>query len=54
MIFLESEILAKTDFLGSMKEVGVFGSHKKQRDLFWIARKGQRDSLGYAKKIVIF
>ena len=54
VIFFGSDILAKTDFLGSMKDVGNFGSQKKQRDLFWVARKGLRDSLGYAKKIVIF
>ena len=36
----ESEILAQSDFLGSMKDAGFF----------WVVKKGLRDFLGYAKK----
>ena len=47
--FIESEILAKSDFLG---DAGIFlGRGKKnQRDFFRVAKKGLRDFWGYAKK----
>ena len=35
MIFFGSEILAKSDFLGSMKDAGIFlGREKKNRGIF--------------------
>ena len=38
-------------FFGSMKDAGIFlGREKKQRDFFWVAKKGLRDFFGYAKK----
>ena len=39
--FLGSEILAKSNFLGSMKDVG---------DFFALLKQKLRDFLGYAKK----
>ena len=54
--FFGSEILAQSDFLGSMKYAEIFfGVAKiKQRDFFWVAEKGPRDFLGMLKKVVIF
>ena len=43
--FFGSEILAKGDFFGSMKDAGIFLGRKK---------KELRDFFGYAKKVVIF
>ena len=38
--FLGSEILAKSDFFGSMKDAGIFlGREKKQRDIFGLRKK---------------
>ena len=38
--FFGSEILAKGDFLGSMKDAGIFwGREKKQRDFFGLRKK---------------
>ena len=31
-----------------------FGSRKKQQGFFAVAKKGQSDNLGYAKKVVTF
>ena len=51
MIFFGSEILAKSDFFGSMKDAGIFlGREKKNRGIFLVCEKGLRDVLGYAKK----
>ena len=36
-IFLGSEILAKRDFLGSMKDVGIVMGHKKNTRSFWVS-----------------
>ena len=45
-----SEILAKSDFFGSMKDAGIFlGCKKKQRNFFGL-RKRDRDFFEYAKK----
>ena len=33
---------------------GFFGVAKKTEGFFWIAKKGLRDFLGFAKKVVIF
>ena len=38
--FFGSEILAQSDFFGSMKDAGIF---------FWVAKKKQRDFLGLRK-----
>ena len=54
MIFFGSEILAKSDFFGSMKDVRNFWGCKKKEGLFWVAKKGLRDFFGYAKKVLIF
>ena len=43
--FFWSEILAKGDCFGSMKDAGIFLGRKK---------KELRDFFGYAKKVVIF
>ena len=41
--FFGSEILAKSDFLGSMKDAGIFlGREKKTDGFFWVAKKGLR------------
>ena len=49
--FLGSEILAKGDFFGSMKDTRIFWGHEKKTEgFFWVAKKGQRDFFGYAKK----
>ena len=49
--FLGSEILAQSDFFGSMKDTGIFlGREKNTERFFWVAKKGLRDFLGYAKK----
>ena len=45
-----SEILAQSDFFGSMKDAGIFLGHKKKQRVFGVAKKGLRDFLGYAKK----
>ena len=40
MIFLGSEILAKSDFFGSIKDAGIFfGSQKKLTDFFGFGKK---------------
>ena len=44
MIFFGSEILAKGDFFGSMKDTGIFlGREKKAERFFWVAKKELRD-----------
>ena len=49
--FLGSEILAKSEFFGSMKDVGNFLSLEKEIEgIFWVSEKGLRDSFGHAKK----
>ena len=45
-----SEVLAKCDFFGSMKDARIFLGRKKEEWFFWVAKKGLRDFLGYAKK----
>ena len=51
MIFLGSEILAKSDFFGSMKDIGIFLGHEiKPQGFVWDAKKGLRDFLEYAEK----
>ena len=45
--FFGSEILAQSDFLGSMKDTGIFlGCEKKQRDFGGVAEKGLRVFFG--------
>ena len=47
--------MVKSNFLGSMKDAGMFlGIEKKKQGFFWVAKKGLRDFFGYAKKVVIF
>ena len=55
MIIFGSEILAKSDFFGSMKRLQDFlwVTKKKPRD-FLGCEKGLRDFFGYAKKSVNF
>ena len=48
--FFRSEILAKGDFFGSMKDAGIFLGRKKNGGIFWVAKKELRDFLGYVKK----
>ena len=50
MIFFWSKILAKSDFLGSMKDVGIFWGRKKKKRNSWVAKKGLRDFFGYVRK----
>ena len=48
--FFGSEILAKSDFFGSMKDARIFLSHEeKQRDFL-----GLREIFGCTKKVLIF
>ena len=49
--FFGSEILAKSAFLGSMNNAGIFfGSPKNIEGFFGVLKKGLRDFLAYAKK----
>ena len=48
--FFGSEILAKSDFFGSMKDAGIFLGPEKNREFFWVVNKGLRDFFGYTKK----
>ena len=50
--FLGLQILAKSDFFGSMKDTrpGFFWGHEKKWRFSWVAKKGLRDFFGYAKK----
>ena len=57
--FFGSEILAKSDFLGFMKDAGIFLGRKKNQEffgvakktgIFLVAKKRLRDFFGYAKK----
>ena len=47
--FFGSEILAKSDFLGFMKDAGIFLSNA---GIFWVAKKELTDFFGYAKKVM--
>ena len=44
--FIESEILAKSDFLGSMKDVGIFLGRKKNKGIFWGCEKRTKGFFG--------
>ena len=44
--FFGPEILAKSEFLGSMKNAGVFLGREKKTGIFWVAKKGLRDFFG--------
>ena len=45
------DILAKSDYFGSMKNVGnILARRKKTERFFGVAKKGQKDFLGYTKK----
>ena len=48
--FFGSEILAKSDFFGSIKDDEIFLGCKKKQGFFWVATKGLRDFFGYATK----
>ena len=49
--FLGSEILAKSDFFGSMKDAGIFwGREKKNKDFFGLRKKDQGIFGGMPKK----
>ena len=52
--FFGSEILAQSDFFGSMKYPGIFLGLKKTEGFFWVAEKGARDFFEYAKKSIDF
>ena len=53
--FFGSEILAKGDIFGSMKDAGIFlGREKITEGLFGVAKKEMRDFFGCVKKVVIF
>ena len=55
MIFLGLKFWHKGNFLGSMKDAGIFlGCEKKRSDFLGVARKELRDFLGMLKKVVIF
>ena len=45
-----SEILAKGDLFGSMKDAGIFLGRKKKQGFFWVMKKELRNFLGYVKK----
>ena len=49
-----TKILAKNDFLGSMKDAGIFLGHEKKEGFLWVAKKGLRYSFGCAKKVMFF
>ena len=44
-----AKILAKSDFLGSMKDAVILLGHEKILRLLWVVKKGLRDFFGYAK-----
>ena len=55
VIFLESKILAQSDFFGSMKDAGIFLGRKKHRGIFLSCEKRNKGFFffwggGYAKK----
>ena len=53
--FFGSEILAKGNFFGSMKDAKIFWGHEKITEgFFGFAKKELRDFLGCVKKVVIF
>ena len=52
--FFGSEILAKSDFVGSMKDAGIFLGREKKEGFLWLAKKGLRDFLGVCQKISDF
>ena len=55
MIFLGSEILAKSDFFWVYEgHWDFFGSQKKTEGFFGVARKGLRGFWGVLKNVVIF
>ena len=43
--FFGSEILAKGDFFGSMKDAGIFWGHEKKKTegFFWVAKKKKKE-----------
>ena len=54
MFFFGSEILAKSDFLGSTKDAGIFLGHEKKTEIFLGCEKRSKGFFWYAKKVVIF
>ena len=50
--FIESEILAKSDFFGLGKTPGFFWVAKKTKGFFGVVKKGLRDFVEYANKVV--
>ena len=49
--FFGSEILAKSDFLGSMNDAGIFLGHKtKNRRIFWGCEKRTKGSFWVCQK----
>ena len=44
--FFGSEIVAKSDLFGSMKEAGIFWGHKKNRGIFWGCEKRTKGFFG--------
>ena len=45
-----SEILAQSDFFGSMKDAGILLGRRKQRDFLGLQKKDQGIFLGMLKK----
>ena len=50
VIFLGLKFWPKVVFWGLLKTPGFFGSQRKNRGIFWVAKKGLRDFLGMLKK----
>ena len=49
-----SEILAQSDFFGSMKDAGIFLGHKKNRGFLGLRKKDWGIFWGMLKKVVKF
>ena len=54
MIFLGLRFWPKVIFWAYERCQDFFGSQKKQRDFFWVTKKGLKDFLGMLKKVGIF
>ena len=52
--FFGSDVLAKKDFLGSMKDARIFGVVTKTEGFFGVVKKGLRDFSGMLKKVMFF
>ena len=53
--FFGSEILARGDFFGSMKDAAIFfGREKRTEGFSWVAKTKKEGFFGYARNVVIF